>query len=279
MQEPFADLHTHTTASDGRLTPSELIQLARKRGVHTLGIADHDTFHGLREARQAAQDAGIELVPGIELSCQEGDRDIHLLGYYLDFDHPELEARLEFFRNERFHRAKKMVAKLQDLGIHISWERVLEIAGDAQSIGRPHVAQAILEKGYASSWDEIFEKWIGDHAPAYVPKAKMTPKEAIQLVLDFGGIPVIAHPALNADPDYVRHLVQYGLRGVEVLHSRHSEEDVQTYRQLAEELGLLMTGGSDFHGIREGDEHGDLGSVLVPLSWVEALKRAAHALQ
>lgn len=277
------DLHAHTTASDGKLTPEELVARAKAVGLRAVGIADHDTFGGVDAAIQAGKELGIEVIPAIELSCEADGHDLHLLGYYMDYHHPELLERLQYFRDIRERRAFLMVQKLNELGYPISWERVLEIAGDAQAIGRPHVAQALLEAGLVSSWQEAFDRLIGDGKPAYVPKAKMTPKEAIELVLAYGGVPVVAHPALNTTPDYVEQMIQWGLRGIEVYHTRHSPEDVEQYRSLAEKHGLLITGGSDFHGISEeindSDEHGELGDVRVPYAFVEALKEAAATVR
>lgn len=277
------DLHAHTTASDGKLTPEELVARAKAVGLRAVGIADHDTFGGIDAAIQAGKELGVEVVPAIELSCEADGHDLHLLGYYMDYHNPELQERLQYFQDIRERRAFLMVQKLNELGYPISWERVQEIAGDAQAIGRPHVAQALLEAGLVSSWQEAFDQLIGDGGPAYVPKAKMTPKEAIELVLTYGGVPVVAHPALNTTPDYVERMIEWGLRGIEIYHTRHSPEDVEQYRALAEKHGLLITGGSDFHGISEeindSDEHGELGDVRVPYAFVEALKEAARALR
>ncbi len=276
------DLHTHTTASDGKLTPGELVARAKQVGLRAVGIADHDTFGGVDAAMEAGKNLGVEVIPAIELSCEADGHDLHLLGYYMDHHNPELQKRLEYFRDIRERRAFLMVQKLNELGYPVSWERVLEIAGDAQSIGRPHVAQALLEAGLVASWEQAFEELIGDGKPAYVPKAKMTPKEAIELVLTYGGVPVIAHPALNTTPEYVEQMIAWGLRGIEVYHTRHSPEDVARYRALAEKHGLVITGGSDFHGISEeigdSDEHGELGDVRVPYAFVEALKEAAASV-
>jgi len=276
------DLHTHTTASDGKLTPEALVARAKEVGLRAVGVADHDTFGGVDAAMEAGKALGVEVIPAIELSCEANGQDLHLLGYYMDHHNPELQERLQYFRDVRERRAFLMVQKLNELGYPVSWERVLEIAGDAQAIGRPHVAQALLEAGLVNSWEQAFEELIGDGKPAYVPKAKMTPKEAIDFVLAYGGVPVIAHPALNTTPEYVEQLIAWGLRGIEVYHTRHRPEDVAQYRTLAEKHGLLITGGSDFHGISEAigdtDEHGELGDVRVPYAFVEALKEAAASL-
>ncbi len=276
------DMHTHTTASDGRLSPRALVQRAHEVGLRAVGIADHDTFGGIEEALQAGQDLGVEVIPAIELSCEADGHDLHLLGYYMDHTHPDLLARLAYFRDIRERRAYLMVEKLRDLGYPIAWERVQEIAGDADAIGRPHIAQALLEAGYVQSWEEAFDRLIGDGGPAYVPKAKMTPREAIELVLEYGGVPVIAHPGLNTTPEYVEQMIAWGLRGIEVYHPRHSPEEVARYRDLAQRHGLVITGGSDFHGIAEEigdrDEHGNIGDVRVPYAFVEALKEVAASL-
>lgn len=275
------DMHTHTTASDGKLRPYELVQRAQTIGLRAVAIADHDTFGGIQEAMEAGERLGVEVIPAIELSCEADGHDLHLLGYYMDYTNPQLLERLAYFRDVRERRAFLMVEKLQKLGYPITWERVLEIAGDATAIGRPHIAQALLEAGYISSWEEAFDRLIGDNGPAYVPKAKMTPKEAIDLVHTYGGVSVLAHPGLNTTPDYVQILIQWGLQGIEVYHPRHDPETAQLYRDLAEKHNLAITGGSDFHGISEAiqnsDEHGELGDVRVPYAFVESLKkRATH---
>lgn len=247
MNERKVDLHAHTNHSDGVLTPHELVEKAVEIGLTALGITDHDTVSAIPIAQTYAVKYGLEIVPGVELSTEDNGREVHMLGYLIDIHSRELNERMAFFRDVRKARAYKIVEKLAQLGVHIDINRVLEIAGDA-AVGRPHIARALVEAGYVRDIKEAFDRYIADDGPAYVPKAKMTPLEAMELIKRAGGIPVIAHPGLLGDPDYVRFLARHGLVGVEVWHSEHSPEDMAFYEALADELGLLKTGGSDFHG-------------------------------
>ncbi len=270
----FVDLHTHTHYSDSTVSPAELVQQAREAGLHVIAVTDHDTLQGIPEAMEEGLRWGIEVIAGVELSTEENGKDIHILGYLMDLHHPELQERLALFRQVREERAYKIVEKLKGMGVHLDPERVKEIAGHG-SIGRPHIAKALIEKGYVADVKEAFERYLGYDSPAYVPKYKMKPIEAIQLILRAGGIPVIAHPAYYQDPDYVIYLQKHGLMGVEVWHSDHSPEDIELYRSLAEKHGLLMTGGSDYHGAKK--KHIRLGDMKLPYTLVRALKDAqAH---
>jgi len=265
----FVDLHTHTHYSDSTVSPEELIRLAHSVGLHAIAVTDHDTLQGIPEAIEEGLRWGIEVIAGVELSTEDNGKDIHILGYLLDIRNSELRERLALFRQVREERAYKIVEKLKDMGVHLDPERIKEIAGHG-SIGRPHIAKALIEKGYVTDVKEAFERYLGYDSPAYVPKYKMKPIEAIQLILKAGGIPVIAHPAYYQDPDYILYLQRHGLMGVEVWHSDHSPEDVEFYRTLAEKHGLLMTGGTDYHGAKK--KHIQLGDIKLPYDLVRALK-------
>lgn len=274
------DLHLHTTISDGRLTPRELIQRAHSRDVRTLAVTDHDTTDGLAEAQAGAAALGIELIPGIELSTDLGSIGVHILGYFLRHDDPALLARLAPMRDDRLARGQRMVQKLNELGYPISWERVLEIAGDG-SVGRPHIAQALLEAGHVGSITEAFDRFIADHGIAYVERMKLTPAEGIALIHEFGGAAAVAHPYDAPDVDWLlADLAAVGLDGVETYYQGYRVDRVEHLAAMARRLNLVPTGGSDYHGFPMGGAttvENDIGSVPVPASSVEGLRaRAAN---
>lgn len=264
------DLHTHTRFSDGALGPGELVALAAQRGLAALAITDHDTVEALAPARQAAGPA-LELVPGIEMSCALGDLDLHLLGYYLDPEDAALLERLARFRAERLARAEAILERLHALGIELGREQVLEIAGEGV-VGRPHVAHALLRGGHVGSLDDAFRRYLSPHGAAYVPRPAFHPREAIELIHAAGGVSVLAHPGPHLADAVVESLAADGLRGIEVWHPQHAPPTVRRYQSLAQRLGLLETGGSDFHGEMRGAQLGDLP---VPLSVLGPLKLAA----
>jgi predicted metal-dependent phosphoesterase TrpH len=222
------DLHSHTTASDGRLSPEELVAHASSVGVRVLGVTDHDTTEGLAPALAEARKQDIVLVPGVEISGVSGREEIHLLGYYIDVGNTELQGLLSRSRVARRERAKEMLVRLADLGMSVEWERVLEYSGGGGSIGRPHIAASLLEAGHVSSWDEAFSLWIGRNGPAYVERYKLLPEEAVQLIRGSGGIAVLAHPyvfsqsgAQKAGLDLKRwlpRLREAGLNGIEAYY-------------------------------------------------------------
>lgn len=277
------DLHSHTVVSDGTLTPTQLVELAARKGLAALAITDHDHLGAIDEARLAGARLGVEIVPGVELSVAHAAGDVHMLGYLLDPEEPRLATRLGAFREVREQRGRLMVEKLQALGVDITHEDVRRAAGpDAGSIGRPHIARALMEKRIVSSVQEAFDRWIGDGSPAYVEKANLGAGEAIGLIHGAGGVAVLAHPGLLSDKAryrIVRELAALGLDGVEVEHSRHSSEERHRLRELAAELGLVETGGSDFHG--ENKPNVDLGygvggNVDVREPTLDALKERAR---
>ncbi len=272
-----ADLHTHTTASDGRLSPTELVKLASEIGLPVIAITDHDTVAGLPEGIEAGKKFGVEVIPGIELSTEDNGNDIHMLGYFIDYTNREFIEMLQHFQQIRLERAKKIIEKLEKLGVHITIEEVIQIAGNAASIGRPHIAQAILNNGYVSDFQEAFDKYIGADAPAYVPKYKLPTVEGTQFLYKAGGVPVIAHPGLSTTPDYVEYLARNGhIMGIEVWHPEHTPEQISIYYRLAEKYRLLKTGGSDFHGVPGRSR---LGEITVAYVSVAALKRAHMKLK
>jgi predicted metal-dependent phosphoesterase TrpH len=267
------DLHIHTTASDGVLTPAEVVRVAVDKGLEAIAITDHDTTAGIDAALEAAQASRLEVIPGIELSTEEGLREVHILGYYIDHGDEGLQARLAVLRRARRDRAWKMVKKLEGLGLPVSWEQVEEIADQTSAFGRPHIAQALLERGYVGSVNEAFDRYIGLRGPAYVARYKLTPEEAIQMVAHAKGLPVLAHPWRQEE--IVPRLSALGLVGLEVYYPSYSEDERELLAALAEKHDLVATGGSDFHGYRV-DASLSLGEVPVPFESLERLHALAN---
>ncbi len=251
------DLHAHTTASDGSLTPTELVAQAAKLGLRAIAVTDHDTIGGLEEAREAASGihGGIEFVPGVELAVEDDNGRFHLLGYLFDQDDSELADTLSELRRRRAARNEQIMSKMLELGLDVSWSDVLgEVHEGGEVIGRPHIAAAMVKRGVVATRQEAFDKYLAQGAPLYFPKGGLTPADAIALLHRAGGIAVMAHPGLSkwAEPSkleaYLTELKAEGLDGVEVYYSQHTPEQIEAYAVIAERLGLVATGGSDFHG-------------------------------
>lgn len=261
-----ADFHNHSTASDGKLTPTQMVDLAAANGVRIFALTDHDSTEGIAEARRAAEKhPGFFLIPGVELSTDiEGD-EVHVLGYftYEQLENPELQAALAKFRAGRFERGKAMVDKLIALGKPISWERVLEIAGEA-SVGRPHVAQALVEAGHVATIPEAFDLYIGRNGPAYAEREKMTPLEAVQTLRRYGAPAVMAHPSFTKSAEVILpELVEAGLAGMEVYYKDYDEETIAGLAAMAKRLGILPLGGSDYHALNNPGER-EPGDIPLP---------------
>lgn len=270
------DLHNHTTASDGTLAPAEQVRWAAEQGLAAVGITDHDTISGLPEALEAGARLGIEVVPGCELSTEVGKTEIHLLAYYFNPAEPGLSALLAQMRGGRRARAAQSVAKLHQLGhTGVKLERVLELGGE--SVGRPHIAQAMVEAGVVRTLTEGFDRFLSRDRPAYVPRPKLTPQEAIAAVRTAGGVIILAHPGLIRDDSLVREMIAAGIMGIEAYHTDHSVAQRQFYARWALDAGLLVTGGSDSHGPR-GMRTVTPGSVNVALERLEQVKRASRFL-
>jgi predicted metal-dependent phosphoesterase TrpH len=269
------DLHTHSTASDGIYTPAELLRQAHSVGLRILALTDHDTTNGLDEASATAQHLGIDFIPGIEINTDVGSDEIHVLGYYLHYQRPEFQQVLQILRDARERRGQRMVELLNEQGIAVAWERVREIAQGA--VGRPHVAKALLEAGAVQSISEAFDKYIGKGRPAYVPRYKLAPVDAIRLIRSANGLPVMAHPidlpGLDELRKWLPELVEAGLVGLETYYGPYTEEKELQLRALADQYHLIPTGGSDFHG--PGIHPTPLGGRFVPFEAVERLKAAA----
>lgn len=264
----------HSSASDGQLRPSEVVFLARQHHLDAIALTDHDCTDGLAEALAAAEEAGVIVLPGVELSTEIDGGELHVLGYLFDPQEAALQEKLYQLRNARRLRAEGMVARLAELGLPISLERVLEIAG-VGAVGRPHVAQALLETGHVATLREAFDRYIGNGGPAYVSRMRLTPPEAIALIHAAGGVAVMAHPIYAPDPDtWIATLAEHGLDGLEVYYPDHDADFTRRMRLLARRHDLIMTGGSDFHR-RESDGGVIMGTVKVPPECVMQLMARA----
>ncbi len=263
------DLHIHTVFSDGTFTPEEVVKRAKAAGLQAISITDHDSVEGVEEGMKAGAELGVEVLSGLELSAwAEGD-EIHILGYLVDHRDGELLATLRGIREFRVRRADEMVWKLSRMGICLDLEEVLKEAG-LGAVGRPHVAEVLVRKGYARDYEEAFLKFVGDGRPAWVAKLKTPPREVFAIIKRAGGIPVLAHPGLEGKDHLIPRLAEEGLEGLEVWYGRGDELTVTHYQELALRCGLLTTGGSDCHGAR-GDGP-TLGRVKLPYSLVERLR-------
>jgi predicted metal-dependent phosphoesterase TrpH len=249
------DLHLHTTASDGSYTPQELCALAKGRGLQGIAITDHDTIRAYGEIQD---DLGLTLIPGVEINTEYAGQEVHILGYGMDLSSSQLTERLLRLQSLRAERARKIVEKLNQIGLRVTWDSVLEITG-AGVIGRPHVGMALVQAGYAVSVRDAMQKYIGKDKPAYVPRYDLTPQEAVTTIREAGGIAVLAHPGLIKAADVVRQVVAAGVDGLEAYYPQHSREQEEEFLQLAERFQLVVTGGSDFHGLSKGENADRIG--------------------
>jgi predicted metal-dependent phosphoesterase TrpH len=249
----LVDLHTHSTASDGSLTPTELVRLAKARGLAAIALTDHDTVDGLAEAMAAGQAYGLEVIPGVEISAQHTQGSMHILGYWVNYESPRLAERLAVLQEARRNRNPRIIAQLNALGIPLTLEEVQRLSGGGQ-VGRPHIARALYEGGYVRSLQEAFDIYLGNQGKAYVSKFRYPPGEAIAMIREAGGLAVLAHPfTLGLDTygslkPFLKELMILGLVGLECYYPEHTLSQEALYVSLARELGLLITGGSDFHG-------------------------------
>ena len=262
------DLHVHTTASDGQQSPAEVVQAALSLGLAAIAITDHDSTEGVEPAMEAARGTTLLVIPGVEISTETARSEVHVLGYHIAYRDPCLCSKLALFRQARLHRAQEMAAKLTRMGLPVALEEVQEMAGGA-AVGRPHVAMVMLQKGYVSSVDEAFNLYIGRNGPAYAERLKLSAVEAVQTVLDAGGLPVLAHPLRVTH--LLPELISSGLAGLEVYYPGYAAEETELLLDLAAKYGLIVTGGSDYHGpdVLPGNV---LGGVPVPLSALQALQ-------
>ena len=269
------DLHLHTLASDGRLSPTELIQLVAKQGLETISITDHDSTEGLAEAYEAAKKFPyMRIIPGIEMSADIPGDEVHVLGYFLDYHDVEFQEMLTELRRGRVGRAQVMVEKLVALGKPVEWERVLHFAGDG-TVGRPHIALAMVEAGYFKEPKEAFEEYLGNDGLAYYDRPKLNPTESVAMIRKVGGVPVLAHPTFMNDMEAgIASLKKEGLVGMEVYYAQYDDDTVRHLARLAREYDLIPCGGSDYHGLGNTGEPlpGTLGP---PEETVKLLEDAA----
>ncbi len=278
------DLHLHTTHSDGSCTPTEVVNMAHRAAVTALAITDHDITTGIAEAIAVGQEYAIEIIPGVEISSLAGSSELHILGYFLDWQNSDLLERLKILRDARHRRNPLIIERLQTLGIDITYDEVRALAC-TDSIGRPHIARVLMDKHVVASAKEAFDRFLAEGKPAYVPRELPSPTEAIHWIKAAGGLAVLAHPTwvkVTEQPliDLVRRLKADGLDGVEVYYSTHAARQTREYLSLAQQLGLLVTGGSDFHGLTKPDIEVGIGkgALHIPTSLLPKMKEAAGRL-
>ncbi|MFH0912706.1 MAG: PHP domain-containing protein [Candidatus Omnitrophota bacterium] len=267
----FADLHIHTIFSDGTYTPEGLVKDSLRSGLSTIAVVDHDTVMGIKPTIEIAKENGVEVLSGIELSAEEDGLEVHILGYLIDYERQDLKEKLEFLRKNRIERIYKIVDKLKGIGLSLKAESVFDISQQG-TVGRLHVARAMLKAGLVNSTGEAFQKYIGDRSPAYVCNFKFPTQEVIKLIKDIGGIPVLAHPYTLSKDELILKLIDYGLMGLEVYYPEHSQSMVNFYLGLTKKYNLLATGGSDCHG--NAKPEAKIGCIKIPYELVEKLKEA-----
>jgi predicted metal-dependent phosphoesterase TrpH len=261
----FVDLHTHSTASDGARAPRDVVRAARELQLAAIALTDHDTVDGLAEARDEGRVLGVRIVAGIELSAVEGDAETHVLGLHLQ-DAGRLDAQLRELRAMRLTRAERIVARLNELGVRVTLEDVLsQSAGGA--VGRPHIARALVNDGWATDMRDAFDRYLGNGRAAFVPKDRLSIGDAIAMIHDAGGLAILAHPGQSGNRKRIETLAGVGLDGVEVRHPSHNAEDIARLSALVEHFRLIPSGGSDWHGVAEGGR--TLGMMRVPIAWLD----------
>lgn len=271
---PVGDLHMHTSYSDGVYSPREVVYKAKEKELSALAITDHDSVNGIDEAIEAGGSCNINVIPGIELSAMYGKREVHILGYFIDHRSSELNDYLKLFRAQRVKRAREMVKRLNNLKIPVAFDSIMQNA-EGRSIGRPHIAAAVLETGSVKSYLEVFHKYIGFGCPAYVEKYRLEVKDAVAMISKAGGLSFIAHPESIRDSLYgsvLFEIIKAGIDGIETIHPSLNKQKSMYYRGIAEEYYLLESGGSDFHGGKRGDED-HIGRYVIPLEYINAMQK------
>jgi 3',5'-nucleoside bisphosphate phosphatase len=269
----FADLHLHTLFSDGTFTPEELALRGAQLGLVAMALTDHDTVEGCARMATACQALGVEFIPGTELTAEFEGHEVHLLGFFLNDQHPKLLAEIKKFQDVRQERILEMVAKLNKIGIPLRAQAVFDLA-NCHSPGRPHVARALVQEGFCNSMDEAFERFLKKGRSAWVPKYKISASDAMDLIHQADGLAVLAHPGLNHCDQIIPHLAESGLDGLECFHTKHTNTQTEYYLALANSLNLAVTGGSDCHGFSKGKPL--IGGVKLPAVYLEKLKAARH---
>jgi len=263
------DLHVHTNHSDGLKSATEMIRIAAERGLAAVAITDHDGTSALAEAQEAGAKWKVEIIPGIEISAYYQGYETHILGYYIDPHFLPLENFAKKFRLHRAERAKEILRKLNQQGIHIPFE-LLQARANGSCIGRPHIADLLVEEGFVFSFQEAFSKYLAEKRPAYVAKLRFEAEQAIQLIQQAGGLAFLAHPAVGVPDEVIQQLARQGLDGLETLHPKHHPDQVAHYQELVRQFGMVETGGSDCHGGRMGESM--LGYMMVPYAFLEKMK-------
>ena len=261
------DLHLHSIYSDGKLTPKELIDIAKQNKLRAVSITDHDIIDGVAEGIRHGNTIGVEVIPGVELSTNERGLDLHILGYFFDIESEILKKHLAHFREVRTKRAQEIVERLHKLGFEIMFADIQKGAVNA-SIGRPHIASAMVEYGIVGSVNEAFKRYLGDHKAAFVPKYKISAIEAIEVIRSAGGLSFLAHPGTTTPKEIIITLIKAGLNGIETIHPKHKERDIHHYRKIVREYDILECGGSDFH---EPNNHNGIGKYVLPYSVVQKM--------
>jgi len=269
LTKGLVDLHTHSYFSDGSFSPEQIIQYASDLGLKAISITDHDSIDAIPIALQISKKCHIEFIPGIEISAKHGAYDLHLLGYFMDHNNEQLRNYVKLFQNERRKRAEKIVKLLNKVGVKIKLEFVLHKAAKG-SVGRPHIAEVMVEQGYVFSYQEAFQKYIGDGCSCYVPKYKIKPTSAVQLINEAGGISFIAHPGVDLNEEGILELIKLGIEGIETIHPKHCPHDIDYYRRLVKKHNILECGGSDCHGERKGETL--IGQFTVPYQIIINMK-------
>lgn len=269
----FADLHLHTCFSDGTYTPEELACRARSKGLDVLALTDHDTVEGCERMKQACLENGMEFLTGVELTVEFNGIELHLLAYCVDIHNPRLVTELEHYQVVRQQRIREMVARLNEMSVPVEADEVFKLA-NCNAPGRPHIARTLVQQGYCRDLNEAFERFLKRNRPAWVPKSKMTAGEAIEVVHKAGGVIVLAHPGLTRNDGVIPGLIEAGLDGLECIHSKHSTAMTEHYLNMAENKKLLITGGSDCHGMNKGEPL--VGTVKLPYPFVVKLRSRAQ---
>ncbi len=274
IEEAWIDLHIHTNFSDGLLTPTQVVTKAKELGLKAVGIVDHDTIDGIPEAVEAGNCLGVEVVPGVELSSQYEGRDVHLIAFYFDPENPRFMDYLERFREGRYRRAAKMIRNLKEMGIRLTMDEVAEKAR-GKSIGRPHLAEILMEKGYVETFQEAFQRYIGYGSKAYEEKYRIHPDEAFALISEARGLSFLAHPGYNISDETIFNFIKAGLDGIEIIHPKFNENRTQHLQKLARDHGILISGGSDCHGGRGGNFY--IGQYVLPYAVLVEMRRVLRA--
>jgi predicted metal-dependent phosphoesterase TrpH len=265
----YTDLHLHTTFSDGTYSPEELVAEAKRFSLVAIALTDHDTVEGCPRMKAACETARIEFIPATELTAEINGIELHMLGYFIDIDSPVLLEQMTHFQEGRHERIREIVARLQKMQVPLEEEDVFELA-NCRSPGRPHVARALIERKVCKNLDEAFERFLKKNRPAWVPKEKISAQDAIKLIHQAGGLAIVAHPGLARTEEALPALIQAGIDGIECFHTKHSQAASEYYIGLAEQHNLLVTGGSDCHGMNKGKPL--IGSIKLPYEYVRQLK-------